>query len=246
MIWTILTGLSAVLCLTTFGFILGVKRGQSARQALRHDLTLSQARAAHADSPPEPTLPKELLQEVRRLVQNVPEEVERSTAQLKRSLESKLMAVTEHQSQVMRTTAPLLERERLSQEIQSISTATTVGRGMEDLIEQVMRIGSGRVSAIIVNDDSGLPLASNRQCRNPEAIAALSTLLFLLADRTPHHVLAPPRSISYLSESGQRMLHTFFRAQQRRYVLTVLAEDSSLDAAVFAPLVEKVQRILAT
>jgi hypothetical protein len=103
-----------------------------------------------------------------------------------------------------------------------------------------------KLSAVLLSDEEGWPLASSSNSRNPEKLAATASLLLLLADRFARDDSPAPLSLMVHDESNTITLCRIFRVGGQRLSLTAVSTGTPLTPTALDPALVKVDAVLAS
>lgn len=145
--------------------------------------------------------------------------------------------------QVQKLLAPLIERERLGNELARLE----VGRGtrgeLPRLMDAIAKIGN--FSTVVLSDEVGLPLATNQGGPDSELIAGVWSLLLSIADRVAVSGKPVPTAVLVHDAENHMTVHRLFSSAGGRYLLTATGRTGSLAPEALDPALDKLQRILA-
>jgi hypothetical protein len=211
-----LFALGAGITLLASGYLFGARRGIVVRDALRDQLTHSTQELTG------------LSMQLQRLEQAQKSHLEKDLGALLEPLRAQEKKNEEAVREVLKLVQPVLEKDRLSQNLQELPALADSRIGLRQLLDGLAERGG--FPAVVLSDEAGLPLACNRACRSPDTLAGSSSLLLILADRMPRHGVARPHSFVVHDDAGQVTLHRIFQAGEKRFLLSVVSNNS----AVFA------------
>ncbi len=144
--------------------------------------------------------------------------------------------------EVERILSPLLERERVAQAIQHVD----LGRGTRDELPRILDAiarASG-LSALVLSDDSGLPLAASEGSERAEVLAGVWAQLLIVADRVVENGEPAPSGVRVDDVSGRVLAHRIFTAGRERFLLIAVGRAGGLGPDVLEPAVAKLERVL--
>ncbi|PIE19750.1 MAG: hypothetical protein CSA65_01080 [Proteobacteria bacterium] len=147
------------------------------------------------------------------------------------------------QARIETLLTPMMAREKLGQDLANIAVGKRTSKGMVEMLQRLC--DRGGFDAVVLTDEAGLPLAASNNAENPEAMAGVSSLLLILADRIPRHGLPAPDAFVLRDRSGKLTMHRIFNANDKRYLLTVISEDRQLSPDLFDAVVGKLESLLA-
>lgn len=140
--------------------------------------------------------------------------------------------------------APLVERERLSLDLAEFSTKAGQRRDLAPLLDKIAAVGT--FTTVVLSNEEGLPLASNRTSRNLDWLAAASTRLAVVADQISGEEGIEPLAVMLRDASGATTLCRIFRVQGQRLSLTAVSNDLRLTSMALDPALTKIETALAT
>lgn len=147
-------------------------------------------------------------------------------------------ATTELRDMLNEVMAPLLERERAHQALAAIAIADHGLSALPNIMNAITdRSG---LTAAVLSDDCGLPLAASQGTLDADALAALASYFQTLAERTERVGAARPIAVVVFDEDSCTTLHRMFTVDDVRFTLSVVARGqhvtpNAADAAI-APL----------
>jgi hypothetical protein len=139
--------------------------------------------------------------------------------------------------------APLMERERLAQALAHVELSGSDREALGRLMDTLAEVGG--FATVLVSDEVGLPLASNRHAIDPDIRAGISALLLTLVDRVEANGQPPPIAAVLRDEDNQVILHRVFHIDAARYVLTAVAKGTQLAPDTLDPALTALERVLA-
>lgn len=145
---------------------------------------------------------------------------------------------------IQQVLAPLVERERLSLDLAEFSTNAGQRRDLAPLLDKIAAVGT--FTTVLLSNEEGLPLASNRTSKNLDRLAAASTRLAVVADQISGEKGLEPLSIMLRDASGATTLCRIFRVQGQRLSLTAVSNDLRLTSVALDPALTKIETALAT
>jgi hypothetical protein len=140
--------------------------------------------------------------------------------------------------------APLVERERLSLDLAELKTNVGQRRDLAPLLEKIASVGT--FTTVLLSNEEGLPLASNRTSKDLDRLAAASTRLAVAADQISGEKGLEPHAIMLRDASGATTLCRLFRVQGQRLTLTAVSNDLRLTSVALDPALTKIEMALAT
>ena len=144
--------------------------------------------------------------------------------------------------EVERVLAPYIEREKLLLDLARIEGGSNTRSDLPRILETIAKKAS--FASIVLADESGLPVAASRGARDPEGVAATSSLLFTLADRLAAHGAPAPMSVLVHDEANETILHRLFRAGDGRYLLTATGRGRGVVPETLDPTLDTIERAL--
>ena len=176
------TGLVAAVLVLTAGYLLGARRGATARERLwqqsldvvdtyrRERVDLLEQRNALQSAGLGQDFGKLL-----ELVLRQGDALQRLLEPLTSRMEDDLRATVEH------VLTPLARRERLIVALADVETGTGHQGDLARLLDRIAEKGQFRT--VVLSDDAGLPLAASSNAWDVERLAAIGSLLLMSADR---------------------------------------------------------------
>lgn len=144
--------------------------------------------------------------------------------------------------EVERILSPLLEKERVAQTIQHIELGRGTREELPRLLDAIAKAGG--LSALVLSDDSGLPLAASAEAERPEVLAGVWSQLLTLADRVVENGDPAPVSARVQDVDGRVLAHRIFSAGDQRFLLTAVSRAGALGPESLEPAVAKLERVL--
>jgi hypothetical protein len=139
---------------------------------------------------------------------------------------------------------PLIQREQLSFDLSNLQAVPGRRSDLTALLDQIAE--KGNLSAVLLSDEEGWPLASSGNARNPEKLGATASLLLLLADRFARDDSPAPLSLMVHDESNTVTLSRIFRVGGQRLSLTAVSTGNQLTPTALDPALVKVDAVLAS
>lgn len=240
---------SAGVALASFGYLLGVRRGRAIRHALADERDAALA-AQVGQSPglitPESEGARATLVERRRQDPGV--------AQIQQELSSVVEAIRDRDQRQdafrdeMRgmlaysdALAPLVERERLSQDLASIRVEGGLG-ALPSLLATIA--DKAGLAWLVLSDDAGLPLAVSEAAQETDEVAADAAFLLKLGERAAHAGQPRPLSFVVLDDSNRMIVHRTSAVADVRFTLSGSARGRSLAPGILDPALVSVERAL--
>lgn len=229
-------GCSAAMVLLLAGYVFGAKRGYRVRKELRDvvvDLALDpRHRQDGTDTQAWSELGK------------VTEVLMRQGDALQRMVESLVQRDGEVEylrTLVQQGLTPLLQREQLAFELSNMPTGSGHRGELTHLLDQIAE--KGHFGAVLLSDEDGLPLGASSNAKELDRLAAIASLVLLLADRMSRNGGAIPLSLMVHDETNRETLWRILHIGDRRFLLTAVSSGAlltptALDAAL--PTVDSV------
>lgn len=198
-------------------------------EALRNRLALTEAdlAAAHAEQRRADLAAAQAQGDLRRLLQQATQRNDAAAAELR---------------EAERALTPIFERERTVQAIEHIQMGAGTRGELPRLLDAIARAGGLR--ALVLSDDSGLPLASNEGAERAEVLAAVWSQVLVLGDRVAANSEPPPVAMRVLDAHGRVIVLRVITAGRQRFVLVAVAHGEGLSADALEPAVPKLEQVL--
>jgi hypothetical protein len=177
---------------------------------------------------------------LRQRIQQDAETLRRLTDQSSRRAADQELSLRTTIQQVL---APLVERERISLDLAEFGTKGGQRRDLSPLLDKIAEVGT--FTTVLLSNEEGLPLASNRTSKNTDRLAAASTRLAVVADQISGEEGLEPISIMLRDASGATTLCRIFRVQGQRLSLTAVSNDLRLTAMALDPTLIRIETALA-
>ncbi|MFO0579345.1 MAG: hypothetical protein U1A78_35535 [Polyangia bacterium] len=105
----------------------------------------------------------------------------------------------------------------------------------------------GGFTAVLLTDETGLPVASSAQARHAEQLAGIASLILTLAERIVANQQPAPLAVLLRDESNQLVLHRVFRLPftEERYILTAVAKGATATPEILDPALGALEELLA-
>lgn len=145
--------------------------------------------------------------------------------------------------QVQKLLAPLIERERLSEELARLEMGRGTRGELPRLMDAIAKIGN--FSTVVLSDEVGLPLATNQGSPDSDVIAGVWSLLLSIADRVAVSGKPVPTAVLVHDAENHMTVHRLFSSAGGRYLLTATGRTGALAPGALDPALDKLQRILA-
>lgn len=133
---------------------------------------------------------------------------------------------------LQRMLGPLLERERLTDELARLDHGSQ-RRDLTDLLDQIAE--RGRFSSITLNDEDGWPLATNSAVSGTERLTATASVLQLLVDRLGPPAHPAPTAIIVHDSANRMTLSRLFTVDRQRFTLTAEATGTQIGPTTLDP-----------
>lgn len=138
---------------------------------------------------------------------------------------------------------PLMKRQKLDVDLSSIETSA----GRDALPRLLDGIAAKGFKTVLLSDDSGLPLAANRDAEGLDRLAGISSILLLLADRMKRDGAPAPLATIVFDESNHVALHRLFRVAGQRLLLSAVSPGAvDLSPTALDPTLAKIEAVLAS
>jgi len=238
------TGLVAAVLVLTAGYLLGARRGATARERLwqqsldvvdtyrRERVDLLEQRNALQSAGLGQDFGKLL-----ELVLRQGDALQRLLEPLTSRMEDDLRATVEH------VLTPLARRERLIVALADVETGTGHQGDLARLLDRIAEKGQFRT--VVLSDDAGLPLAASSNAWDVERLAAIGSLLLMSADRIGRESAPAPLSLMLHDEENNVTLCRLFRVRGRRLLLIAVATGVELTSTALDPALTMVDNILS-
>ncbi|MCL2723395.1 MAG: hypothetical protein FWD69_03065 [Polyangiaceae bacterium] len=157
-----------------------------------------------------------------------------------------LEAELESAKQVRTMLSPVLEREKLAADLSSLAADQKM-LDLPSLLNAIAEVGS--FAAIIVSDETGLPVATNASiATSPEGVDRLvgaASLVLMVADRADK--LGEPRPLCFVvqDESNRMICYRLFDVDGTRFLLTAATRGRPLTPNSLDPVVGKLEASLS-
>jgi hypothetical protein len=143
---------------------------------------------------------------------------------------------------IQRVLSPLVQREQLAQDLARVENRTGTQRDLTALLDQVAE--RGNLSAVLLSDEQGLPLAASSGARDLERLGATSSLMLLLADRLARDESHTPVSLLVHDADNSVTLCRLFHVDKQRLSLTAVSRGVQLGPAALDPVLVPLQTAL--
>jgi hypothetical protein len=240
------TGLVAAVLVLTAGYLLGARRGATARERLwqqsldvvdtyrRERVDLLEERNALQSAG--------LGQDFGKLLELVLRQGD-ALQRLLEPLTSRIGAEDDLRATVEHVLTPLARRERLIVALADVETGTGHQGDLARLLDRIAEKGQFRT--VVLSDDAGLPLAASSNAWDVERLAAIGSLLLMSADRIGRESAPAPLSLMLHDEENNVTLCRLFRVRGRRLLLIAVATGVELTSTALDPALTMVDNILS-
>jgi hypothetical protein len=248
----------AALPVVIAGYLLGIRRGAAAREALRRDWVESQTTLAacrrellqsqnllqHANEQlaarPAVAGGTEMVKE--RLLKDQKDQIDSSLTNLLKPLLSRDLQTRELRDAVNDLLGPIVERERLGLELARLDPGLNGQGGLSHLLSNMaMRAG---FSTVLVTDNNGLPMGQSDGAKRVEMLCATLGMILNMVDRIANSGGSNPLAVVLRDADNQVAIHRLFKVEGQRYVLTAIASGSFLSPDVLDPTLPRIERVL--
>lgn len=137
---------------------------------------------------------------------------------------------------------PLVQRERLSQELSHLEARSGHDGDLTILLDQMAE--RGNFEAVLLSDEEGWPLAASSNTRDPERLGAIASQLLLLADRMSRDGAPAPIALMLHDETNTATLSRIFRVGDQRLSLTAASTGAQFTPTALDPALVKVDAVL--
>lgn len=247
----------ASLVFAAAGYLVGVRFGRAAREALRREVSGAEARAAvleraleDARAPsPEPAAEvlggmnriRAELDALARAVETRDEAwAERVRAEVDTLASSMRRDGADHLEQIVRQLDPKAEQARLARAL--APRGDDKRPELPRLLATVAR--EGGFAGVLLADEAGLVLATSPGTQHPDEVAGVSALLLSHGDRLAQRGMPRPTATLVHDAADRLTLHRTLDVQDRRYVLTAVARKETLTHRSLDPAVDVLERVL--
>ncbi|MBK9135771.1 MAG: hypothetical protein IPM15_15890 [Betaproteobacteria bacterium] len=138
--------------------------------------------------------------------------------------------------------SPLVQREHVALGLASLETPSGAQRNLRALLDQIAE--KGNLSAVLLGDEQGLPLAASSGARDLERLGATAALMRLLADRMRRDDAPEPRALMVQDADNTITLSRLFTANRQRLSLTAVSVGGMLTPAALDPALVKLNAAL--
>lgn len=143
---------------------------------------------------------------------------------------------------IQRVLSPLVQREQLAHDLARLENQSGTQRNLTALLDQIA--DKGNLSAVLLSDEQGLPLAASRNARDLDRLGATSSLMLLLADRLARDESHAPVSLLVNDADNSVTLCRLFHVDKQRLSLTAVSRGVQLAPAALDPVLVPLQAAL--
>ena len=137
---------------------------------------------------------------------------------------------------------PLVQREQIAFDLSHLECSRGQQRDLTALLDQIAE--KGNLSAVLLSDEQGWPLAASSGTRDLERLGATASLLMLLADRLSRDGSPAPLSLMVHDAANKVTLCRLFHVESQRLSLTVISVGGQLTPAALDPALVKLNAVL--
>lgn len=271
MIPIVVLAIAASVALLVAGYLFGARSGREARSALRQDAEGQAARVVELEArlsarvDPNEKLQRDLLdavqrretenesfrEEIRGLLTNLDQKAQ-SPGELQKEVQRAMSTLTAQRTdgtnEVRRIMndilGPMLDRERVGRELSTIKVGSN---GLGELPKLVDAIGQkGGFAAVVLSDESGLPLAASSGATEVESLSAIAAFFLTLADRASHASHPRPISCVILDDTNRMTLHRVFSVGNARFTLSAVSRGNNLAPGALDGALSPIERALTS
>ncbi len=153
------------------------------------------------------------------------------------------MVLRDIQQDIQSAVENALDRESSSEAELGEIVGDVQSRGqLERLLDLIA--SKGQFLTVLVSDETGLPVATNRDAQDATEIAGLSSALLGFADRTVQVRRPAIASILLYDETKHATMHRIFQAGADRYLLSVVAQRAVLPLTMLDPVLGQIETVL--
>jgi hypothetical protein len=234
------------------GYLVGVRRGRSARDGLRAELL--SATAARSSGEKELLQTRALLDEARaQLVAHpgavasaepIKDQIDGAVKALLQPLLARDLHTRELHDAINGLLGPMVERERLGLELTRLDASLKGNVGLSQLLSTMARRAG--FSTVLVTDNNGLPMGQNEGAQHVEVLGASLGLLLTMVDRIAANGAPAPLAVVMRDAENHIAVHRMFKVEGQRYVLTAITSGSFLSPDTLDPTLARIERVLTT
>jgi hypothetical protein len=244
--WAVVSAIPVLIA----GYLIGVRRGVAARDALR--AALLRLEAEQASGKEELRRNQELLLQAQREMAAAPaststkgplaEQIDSSLKKLLQPLLTRDLHVRELSETVSGLLGPIVERERLGLELARLDPSLSSRGALSQLLSAVAKRAG--FSTVLITDNNGLPMAQSEGAKQTEMLCATLGLLLNMVDRISSNGSSHPLAVVLRDSDNQIALHRLFKVEGQRYVLTAIASGGLLPPDILDPVLARIERAL--
>lgn len=143
---------------------------------------------------------------------------------------------------VQRLLAPMVERERRGLALAEAGRGATRRGELPALLESLAERGD--FQAVVLSDETGLPLAASKKADQPEVLAACSSLMLTLSDRLKSSGQPDARAMVIRDEAQRLTIHRILNLGEERYVLVAITSSPSASPEILDPALPRIEALL--
>lgn len=143
---------------------------------------------------------------------------------------------------VQRLLAPMVERERRGLALAEAGRGATRRGELPALLESLAERGD--FQAVVLSDETGLPLAASSKADQPEVLAACSSLMLTLSDRLKSSGQPDARAMLIRDEAQRLTIHRILNLGGERYVLVAITSSPSASPEILDPALPRIEALL--
>lgn len=245
LVLAVLLGTTAACLAALGGYVLGWRQMRRAREELETRATAAQERVRRlerARSTPAidaRAITAEISSAVRPLLERG-QVAQRELAAVVASLDQRQSdALATQLESILR---PVLARERFEDKLIGLSAGTDHARSLVDVLDAIAK--SGAFSTVVVSDEVGLPLASNRGGIDAEVHAGIASMLLTVFERAARNEQPRPLAAVFRDEAHRLLIHRVFAVQGARFVLTAVSMGMDVGPEALDPALVSIERMM--
>lgn len=254
-LWAALLGIGAAALLVAAGYLLGIKRGTDARDALRTRLQARDAAGRQqlqelTRSLQQHEATQRVLESNMRVYMDRLDDAPADAARLRADLRTMLEPIAERdkddgalRAAVQELLEPLVAREQLGHDLAHLELGSGQRGELPRLLDDIA--SRGGFSAVLLSDDDGLPLAASQGAADLERLAGVTSLVMLVADRLSRDDGPAPLAVMVHDASNNQLLSRLFDVGGQSLVLTAVASGTNLTPTALDPALGKIEAVLA-
>lgn len=224
------------------GYLWGVRVSRGANRALRNERGVAEQEVERLRQ--EAGLRQELLTKIERTLGDFS-----SGQSLRADLEGMLAPLLQRERDqrglgeaVQRLLAPMVERERKGLALAEAGAGATRRGELPALLESLAERGD--FQAVVLSDETGLPLAASRRAQQPEVLAACSSLILTLSDRLRSSGEPDVRSVLVRDDAQRLTVHRVLNLGGERYVLVAITSSPGATPEILDPALPRIEALL--